>query len=395
MRVGLTTSVIQRGQSGIGQYVLALVRAFMRYRNRNQFVLFVLEEDLPLFAFAESKMEIIPVPERFRPPEQDILWHQWHLPAQAHRHHLDVLHVPSYRRMLWRHPCALVTTIHDLAPFHVERKYDWKRMLYARVVARLLAHRQHEIIAVSENTAQDIAHYFGVSTERLTVIHNGVDHDRFSPGSREHSKSAARERYGLHDPFFLYVARLEHPAKNHVRLIEAFNQFKAETFSPWQLVLAGGDWQGADVIRAAVRKSFFETDIHCLGFVPDDDLATLVKAADIFVYPSLHEGFGLPPLEAMACRCPVICSDRGALDEVVAEAAAKVDPENVGALKWQMTRMVNNQELREKWAAAGLIRSMLFDWNRTASATLRIYARALAKTKDDHVRPVVEDLLTR
>src|SRR5882724_8608681 len=156
MKIGLSTSVIQRGRSGVAQYVLALVRAFLPHTGEHEFTLFVLEEDLPLFEFAAPHLRLVPVPERFRPPMRDILWHQTALPQLARAHGLDVLHVPSYRRMLRARPCALVATIHDLAPFRFPGKYDWTRMLYGRVVARRLAHYQDEIIAVSKATADDI-----------------------------------------------------------------------------------------------------------------------------------------------------------------------------------------------------------------------------------------------
>src|SRR4051812_35796258 len=128
MKVGLSTSVIQRGRSGVAQYVFALVQELLQQANRLDLSLFVLEEDLALFDFARGSAKIIPVPERFRSPIKNILWHQAVLPRLARAERLEVLHVPSYRRMLWRSPCALVTTIHDLAPFHLPGKYDRSRM---------------------------------------------------------------------------------------------------------------------------------------------------------------------------------------------------------------------------------------------------------------------------
>src|SRR5690348_9170733 len=122
MHIGISTSVIQRGKTGVAQYVFALVRAFLPFSIQHRFHLFVLEEDVPLFAFAKEAMEIIPVSERYRPPVRNILWHQATLPKLVHGHKLDVLHIPSYRRMLWPRPCAQVATIHDLAPFHVSNK---------------------------------------------------------------------------------------------------------------------------------------------------------------------------------------------------------------------------------------------------------------------------------
>ena len=374
MRIGISTSVIQRGKTGIAQYLFALLRALLPYADEHRFILFVLEEDLPLFDFVKGKMRIVPVDEHFRPPVKNILWHQRALPSLARSLMLDVLHVPSYRRLLWQRPCPLVATIHDLAPFRVPKKYSWSRMFYGRVIARRLAQRQDAIIAISQNTAKDIREFFRVPANRIQVIHNGLDHDRFFPGDRLEARDEITRRYNLSAPFFLYVARLEHPAKNHVRLISAFNEFKAATRSNWQLVFGGSDWRGAEMIRAAAKQSPFAADIRTLGFVADDDLPALYRAADTFVYPSLYEGFGMPPIEAMACGCPVICSTRGSLGEVVGDAAATVDPEDVASITQQLVSLAGDARGRERLRAAGLAQAKQFDWNNTASQSLSVYA---------------------
>jgi len=378
MNIGLSTSVIQRGRSGVAQYVLALVRALLPQAGRHRFTLFVLEEDIPLFAFALQDMTLVPVSEHVRPPVRDIMWHQTVLPRLAARHGLDVLHVPSYRRMLRAAPCALVATIHDLAPFQLAGKYDWPRMFYGRVVARRLARRQDRIIAVSRTTARDIERFFQVPPEKIEAIPNGLDHARFNPGRAGAARVWAAERQGVTKPFFLYVARLEHPGKNHVRLIEAFNRFKAATRSDWQLVLGGSDWRGAEIIHEAVRRSPWTGDIRCLGFVADADLPNWYRAAGAFVFPSLFEGFGLPPIEAMACGCPVVCSTRGALGEVVGEAAATVDPEDIAGLEQQLTRLAGDGAWRATLRAAGYRHAQGFDWGKTAAATMRTYECAAA-----------------
>src|SRR4051794_27221235 len=130
MRIGLSTSVIQGGKTGVAQYVFALLRGLKTFTRKHDLTLFVLEQDVPLFEFVRGAMEIVPVAERFRPAVKNLAWHQTHLPRLVAQHRLNVLHIPSYRRMLWRRPCALVSTIHDLAPFHIPEKYDWKRMFY-------------------------------------------------------------------------------------------------------------------------------------------------------------------------------------------------------------------------------------------------------------------------
>ncbi|HWA10517.1 MAG TPA: glycosyltransferase family 1 protein [Opitutaceae bacterium] len=376
MRIALSTSVIQRGRSGVGQYVRELVRAFLPHAAAHEFTLYVLEEDIPLFDFARDSMRIVSVAERHRAPVANILWHQAVLPGLLRRDGVEVLHVPSYRRMLWRRPCALVATIHDLAPFHVPEKYDRARMFYGRVIARRLARRQDEIIAVSRLTARDLASDFGLSGERVTVIPNGLDHQRFRPGPREAAKAKVAQPHGVAGPFFLYVARLEHPAKNHARLIEAFNRFKAARPSPWRLVLAGSDWHGAEVIHALIRESPFATEIHSLGFVGAEELPDWYRAADTLVFPSLYEGFGLPPVEAMACGCPVLSSRCGALEETVGAAAGLLDPGDVGQMQAQLTRAADDPAWLRQLRAAGLSRAGSFDWDATAAATLAVYARA-------------------
>ncbi len=380
MKIALSTSVMQRGRSGVGQYVLALVRALLPEAKRHEFTLYVLEEDLPLFDFARQAMRLEPVDERHRPAVKNIFWHQTVLPGLLRRAGTEVLHVPSYRRMLWPRSCALVATIHDLAPFHLAEKYDRARMFYGRVVARRLARRQHEIVAVSRLTADGIVRHFQIPEERVTVVANGLDHDRFHPvrADAAGSKSAAIAR-AVPGPFFLYVARFEHPAKNHVRLIEAFNRFKAATGSPWRLVLGGGDWHGAGTIHAAVLASPFAADIHRLGFVPDADLPAWYRAAGALVFPSLFEGFGMPPLEAMACGCPVLSSRRGALADTVGEAAGFLEPEEIGQMQAQLTRAASDPAWRAELSAAGLARVRAFDWRDTAGATLAVYERALAR----------------
>jgi glycosyltransferase involved in cell wall biosynthesis len=383
MHIGLSTSVIQRGKTGVAQYVFALVRALLPYSSQHHFTLFVLEEDLPLFAFAKDRMELLPVPERFRHPVNNILWHQTRLPSLARRHCLEVLHVPSYRRLLWPRPCALVATIHDLAPFRIAGKYDWRRVFYGRVVARKLAQRQHHILAISAHTSSDLQTFFGLPPASITVVHNGLDHSRFFPGSREEAQADVAQRYALRRPFFLYVARLEHPAKNHVRLISAFEEFKGATHSNWQLVFGGSDWHGAQAIHAAIRQSPCAADIRCLGFVPDAHLPHLYRAAEGLVYPSLYEGFGLPPVEAMACGCPVIASTCGALGEVVGDAAALVNPAEVHSIAKHLYVLATDVAVRNRLRAAGLARAQHFDWNRTAAGTLQVYERALQMVKDE------------
>lgn len=382
MKIALSTTVIQRGKTGVAQYVFALVRALMEQPHGHDITLLVLEEDFPLFDFAKNRLQLVPVPERCRQAVKNILWHQLELPRWLEREGIDLVHVPSYRRMLAAAPCARVATIHDLAPFHVKGKYDVARMFYGRVVVRWLARRQDGIVAVSTHTARDIERFFGIPMARQTVILNGLDHERFHPGNAPETHSQAARQWGLAKPFFLYISRLEHPAKNHVRLIQAFAKFKADTGSDWQLALGGSDWHGAEAIHAAAAASPAAGDIRFLGFVDDASLPQLYRAAGAFVYPSLFEGFGFPPVEAMACGCPVISSKRGALDEVVGDAVRAVNPEDVEDLAAALFEVATDTGKRNALVNAGFANARRLNWSNNARNLVALYEGIVIKNRN-------------
>ncbi|HUS33723.1 MAG TPA: glycosyltransferase family 1 protein [Verrucomicrobiae bacterium] len=374
MKIGISTSVIQRGKTGIAHYLFSLLAELRPFTDEHTFVLFVLEEDVSLFNFLEGSMEIVKVPEQYRKPVANIRWHQTKLPKLCAELNLDAIHVPSYRRLLFRAPCPKIGTIHDLAPFHVRGKYDIARMLYGRYVVKSLARRQDALITVSRTTARDVTRFFGVPEDEIDVVYNGLDHARFQPGLRDEDNTVLKD-FNLDAPYFLYVARLEHPGKNHVRLIEAFDQYKAVTRSNHLLVLGGADWHGAEAIHQAAERSPHSADIRRVGYISDAQLPGLYRRATAMVYPSLFEGFGMPPVEAMACNCPVICSDRGSLAEIAAPAACIIDPENISQMADALRRISLEPNFANGLRKAGLQHAAKFNWKHAAAATLAVYER--------------------
>lgn len=377
MRLGFSACGIQGGKTGVAQYIFGLLRALLARHDAPDLTLFVLENDAPFLEFARGKAHFHLISERSRTPLKNIFWHQTKLPGLAKSLGLDVLHVPTYRRLVWSKRCPLTATIHDLAPFHIRGKYDPARMLYGRVIARLLARRQDAIIAVSESTARDVKRFFSIPEERVHMIHNGLDHARFNPAGTGDPWRSLDAAWQLDRPFIIYLSRLEHPGKNHVRLIDAFSRFKLATKSDWLLAFAGSDWHGADVIHKAAAESPVRTDIRFLGFVPDDALPSLYRSAAAAVYPSLFEGFGFPPAEAMACGCPVLSSRRGALAEVVGAAAGVLEPEQPAQMAAALERIAQDDAWREQLRRAGFLNAKRFDWNANAEQVLRCYRKLL------------------
>ena len=377
MKIALSVSVIQKGKSGVATYVSGLLRGLAASGWPVEVVLFGLEDDKSWFAPWLDRCTWVGVPEKFRPAVANILWHQTKMPGLLRQHRCDVLHIPSYRRMVAFPGIPQVVTVHDCAPFRLQGKYDQLRMFYGRQMVTRLARRAKEVIAVSEATAADIREFFGVREERLTVIYNGINHTLFQPQTPEAVRARLPVTQAWEDGWWVYVARLEHPGKNHLRLIEAFARLCEECpREAGRLVLAGADWHGADVVHRAIEVSPVRDRIHCAGFVPEEDLPAWYSGAKGLVFPSLFEGFGLPPVEAMACGCPVLCSDRGSLAEVTGGAAVLFDPEDVAGITAAMRKLCSDPAQRYELRAAGLARAALFEWSRCASATVDIYQRA-------------------
>ncbi len=376
MKVALSVSVIQKGKSGVASYVFGLLQGWAKLDQPPELHLYGLEDDYSLFTSWNHLITWHPVSETYRPAVANLLWHQLLFPSALRKLKPDVVHIPSYRRMIACAPCRQVVTIHDMAPFHIDKKYDPARMFYGRVVVPRLAQNADEIITVSQATADDVTRFCHIS-QPPHVIWNGIDHSRFQPAASA-SSSPFQNAAGQSPPYFFYLARLEHPGKNHTRLIEAFEIFHRDhPDNATCLVLGGADWHGAEVIHQRIETSTVREKIHRAGFISDNELSAWYQHAVAMVYPSLFEGFGLPPVEAMACACPVICSDRGSLREIAGPAAKIIDPMDARNISNTMSEITHlNPEQRLSYVKSGLQHAAQFSWNRCARETLEVYSRA-------------------
>ncbi|MEW6753867.1 MAG: glycosyltransferase family 1 protein [Candidatus Latescibacterota bacterium] len=379
MRVGITTAGADGGRSGIGQYLLQLLRHLDRGGGEDAFEVLVCRDEQEVFVPPGSSLIPVPIASRLRQPLLSVAWHQALLPGVCRRRGYDVLFLPAANRRVPLHVgCPTVGTVHDLSSLHVEGKYDAARVFYVRRVLPFLIRRLDQVITVSHSSKADIVEHARVSDERVTVIPLAADPARYFPRPRHEASQQVAHTLGLQRPYILYLARLEHPGKNHVRLIRAFARLKEDGSLPHQLVLAGGDWTRAEEIHRAAQESPCSRHIRFLGFVPEAAKPELYAAAEAFVYPSLYEGFGLPLLEAMACGTPVACADTSSLPEVAGGAALLFDPGDEEAMAHALRLLLTDTDIWCRYARRGLERSGQFAWERTAARTLEVVRRAAA-----------------
>ncbi len=245
-------------------------------------------------------------------------------------------------------------------------------MFYVRRVLPKLIRSLTRVITVSQSSKQDIVSWTGVSNDRVEVIPLAADPTMFFPRDPRPSADRVAAKFGIHKPFILYLSRIEHPGKNHLTLIRAFDRLKQNSDIPHQLVLAGSDWTRAQEVHFAAEQQASRQDIVFTGFVPDSDVPDLYCASDLFVFPSLFEGFGLPVLEAMRCGIPVACSNVSSIPEVAGDAARLFDPHNTDDIANAMREILTDQPLRHRCVQRGLTCSKAFTWDLTARRTLQV-----------------------
>lgn len=352
---------------GIGTYIRNLLRHLARLDRDTEFVLFCRPEDYANVRELGSNFR--GVPERSAPYS---LREQLSLPWLARREKADVYHAPHYVLPALT-PGRSVVTIHDCIHLMFPEYLPYHRLgtICARAMMYSATHRADRILTVSESSKRDILRFFQVRPEKIAVIYNATDeHFRIPP--TEDAVARVRERYQLQDPFVLYVGNVK-PHKNVERLIEAFALVRRRRMDGLKLVIIGDEISKFQTLRRAVLKHKLHKHVRFLGFVPDGTLSVLYRLASVFVFPSLYEGFGLPPLEAMACGAPVITSNVSSLPEVMGGAALLVDPYSAESIAEAIGRVLSDPVLAAELRAKGLARAQDFSWEQSAARTLEIY----------------------
>ena len=366
LEVALDARPVTTSRAGVATYCRGLVHGLNAAAHDERVVLYGQQPappDLPLGP--ALRWRAMPAP----------LWLPLAVPRALRAGRIDVFHGTNHMAPPLA-PVPTVITVHDLSALWMPEHHTWRNRLLTVPQMLLSLHRAARLIAVSSSTARDLAGLPGVDPSRICVIPEAPAPE-LKPPSPDAVKDLVR-RLSLPRTFVLYLGALE-PRKNVASLVRALGLLRAAGDGRTQLVIAGAEgWRNEDVHRE-VRRRGLEDVVHFVGYVAPGDLPALFGAATAFVYPSLFEGFGLPPLEAMACGTPVVCSNTSSLPEVVGDAALLVDPRSDGDLAAALRNLLDDEELRARLRAAGAARARLFSWERTARETLAVYREAAAQ----------------
>ena len=357
---------------GIGTYVRNLLRQLSRLDGDNEYIAICRPDDVTLVkGLGENFLAVAET----APPYS--IREQIKLPLDLRRARADLFHAPHYVLPPLT-PCRSVVTIHDVIHLRFpEYLPNRAAHTYARAMMWLAIRRADRVLTVSEASKRDILRYFNVSSGKVEVIPNAID-DRFGMAPSDEEVAQVRERYQLHAPFLLYAGNIK-PHKNIERLIEAFGQLRRRGFDKVKLLIIGDQVTKYAALRHAVHRCKLHTHVRFFGFVPDRMLAVLYRLADAFVFPSLYEGFGLPPLEAMASGTPVVTSNVSSLPEVVGDAALLVDPYDVMAIADALERVLTDEALRHDLVTRGLARAKEFSWERSVRRIREVYQEVSAR----------------
>jgi glycosyltransferase involved in cell wall biosynthesis len=308
---------------------------------------------------------------------QRMIFEQTVLPGLIVKHSISLLHSPNYSIPFFA-SCKRVCTIHDLTCFLYPQRRKLLHGMYFRHMIRYSAYHADLVITVSENTANDLRCLFSNSNVPVRTIYQG--YNRMFRKMDVVQTEGILSQLGLEHPFFLFVGTIE-PSKNIERLIDAFRLFSCNAKRPFELIIVGKRGWDVKTIFRAIEKVSVSCRVRYLGYIDNEKLRALYSGARAFIYPSLYEGFGLPPLEAMSCETPVACSNASSIPEAVGDAAILFDPLDVNSIAAALHQISNDETLRSDLIRKGRKRLEMFAWHDSARKVLSIYHEVMDTTK--------------
>jgi len=374
LKVGIDIRELERGKAtGIGQYLKDFLKVGAKHRHDWTFILFGNQNTA--IDLEASNIQKIFFPEYFT-----VLWDQVQLPYYLSKEKIDIFLTPYFKAPLIS-SCKLVVIINDLIPI-LSQEYKSLERFCNRMYFRSLTHastlRANKIITISNHSKIDILKNFKTPENKVEVIYLSVD-GNYRP--LNNNIDQVQIKYGIQKKYILYFGNFN-PHKNVKTLLKAYKDLPSEIKDEYQLVLGGRKDSYCNELEDLARQLEIENHVIFTGFIMEEDLPNIYSAASLFAFPSLYEGFGLPPLEAMACGTPVIASNATSLPEVVGDAGILIDPTNIPEFTKTILTVLFDKELRIKLREKGLLRAKRFSVHKTASDILDLLERAVCQQKN-------------
>ncbi len=374
MRVGIDGYPLAEPLTGVGHYTLELARALALISPSDQFEL-VSPAPFEVTALDEIERAHLPNLRTVNPRASSIRGHWWSvgLPLYARRASFDLFHGTNFDLPLWKRRRSVVT-IHDLSTMLHPEKHRSRLVRRARLRLPLVVRIADMIITPTESVRRDVCQHLGVRADKVIAIPSAA-RSSFQPMPIAQTVPI-RKILGIEDEFLLFVGTLE-PRKNLLTLLKAFEQILGHSSLRPQLVIAGGEGWLMDELFAFMKKTTISDRLRLTGYLRDEDLRALYSSCKVFIYPSVYEGFGLPPLEALACGAPVIAGRIPSLQETLGSAARLVEPLDVDALARSILELLQDEDQRALLKSAGPQHAGKFSWEQTARLTLDVYQQLL------------------
>jgi glycosyltransferase involved in cell wall biosynthesis len=358
--------------TGIGNYTFSMIEKLCEVDKKNRYT-FLWPDDNPVpYIPFQNYYSFYTLP---KDDEREAL----EIPLWLSTERADLFHLPQNGfRIPNTKTCKILVTIHDLIPYFLPemvRSSFLKR--FTREMPEIVSRADH-ILTVSMLSKQDIINIFGADPQKISVVYSAPT-DAYQPLPQEPTKKFLATKYGLKKPYLLYAGGLN-PRKNVAELIYAYSKINRDLHRLQQLVILGGDSKHANQLKLLVESLNLKADVIFPGFVDSADLPLFYNGADLFVYPSLYEGFGLPPIEAMACGTPVITSNVSSIPEIVGDAAVQVNPADTLQLAGAILEVLNHEELSAALVQKGLSHSKKYNWRQNAAKILEIYESVMNGT---------------
>lgn len=370
MKIFVSCLAFDDGKSGISDYIISVVKEMLA---EHHVFLLIHPSDADIFPLKSNNLHFIYVSEWIKRPLFSMFWHLYILQFCVKFKSYDLIFLPAGNRRLMAHyPPNTAITFHDLSQYHIPAKYDAFRMFYIKKVIPHYLRKAPRIYAISENTKSDLIRFYNIPADKIEVNHNGYNSQKLTDAI---SYEALKSKFRLTKKYMLYIARVEHPGKNHMGLLKAYDLLPIELMETYDLVCAGGLWNGSEIVLQQVQKMQQPQNIHFPGFVSNQEVAALYKNASLYVFPSLYEGFGIPVLEAFAAGIPVICSDRSSLPEIGGEAVLTFNPDDPHSIVERMQTVLKDANLQSNMIQLGQARLRNFSWRTHTQKILNSFRK--------------------